>query len=315
MRVAVLDDYQGVALAMADWAPIMQRADVDVFGDHVSDVEDLVARLAPYDAVVLMRERTAFPGEVTRRLPNLRLIVTTGLRNAAIDVEAARAAGVVVSGTGSLATAPAELTWALILGLGRHLVQEAANVRDGRWQTTVGRDLAGATLGVLGLGRIGTQVATVGGAFGMDVVAWSANLTSERAAQAGAAAVGFEELLGRSDVVTVHLQLSDRTRGLVGARELDLMKRQALLVNTSRAPIVDTRALVAALDDGRIAGAALDVFDEEPLPADSPLRHHPRVLATPHLGYVTEAVYRRFFGEVVEDIVAFLDGAPLRQLG
>ena len=314
MRVAVLDDYQSVALSMADWRPVLDRATVDVFADHVADRDDLVRRLTPYDVVVLMRERTPFPEDVIDRLPGLRLVVTTGPRNASIDLAAARGRGIVVSGTRSLGTAPAELTWALILGLSRHLVEEAGNVRRGGWQTTLGRDLAGTTLGVVGLGRIGSQVASVGRAFGMDVLAWSAHLTPERAAQTGAVAVPFDDLLRRSDVVTVHLVLSDRTRHLIGAPELGRMSSQALLVNTSRAPIVDTEALLDALDAGALAGAALDVFDEEPLPAQSRLRGHPRVLATPHIGYVTEAVYRRFFADVVEDVLAYLDGAPVRRL-
>jgi phosphoglycerate dehydrogenase-like enzyme len=314
MRVAVLDDYQGVALSMADWSPVTSRAEVDVYADHLAEPSRLVERLSPYDAVVVMRERTPLPAEVLVRLPGLRLIVTTGARNASIDVAAARAQGVVVCGTGSLATAPAELTWALVLGLCRHLEVEVGNVRSGGWQTTLGRDLAGRTLGVVGLGRIGSQVATVGRAFGMAVLAWSRNLTAECAAEVGAAAVPFDDLLTRSDVVTIHQVLSDRTRGLFGARELGLMKADALLVNTSRAPIIDTEALVKALEAGEIGGAAVDVFDEEPLPAGHPLRSAPRLLPTPHIGYVTEAVYRRFFGEVVEDIVAFLDGAPVRTL-
>lgn len=314
MRVAVLDDHQGVALAMADWSAVSRRARIDVFRDHLADPEALVDRLAPYHVVVLMRERTALPAQVISRLPRLRLVVTTGARNSAIDLEAARAHGVVVSGTASLSSAPAELTWALVLALLRHLETEVGNVRRGGWQTTVGRDLAGATLGVVGLGRVGSRVAAVGRAFGMEVLAWSANLTPERAAAAGAEAVGLEELLGRSDVVTIHQVLSDRTRGLLDARALDSMKTGACLVNTSRAAIVDTGALVAALDSGHLAGAALDVLDQEPLPAGSALRSHPRLLVTPHLGYVTEAVYRRFYTEVVEDIVAFLDGTPLRTL-
>jgi phosphoglycerate dehydrogenase-like enzyme len=314
MKVAVLDDYQGVALSMADWSPVRERAEVQVFGDHVADPALLVERLEPFDAVVLMRERTPLPAEVIAGLPRLRLIVTTGARNASIDVAAARARGVVVSGTGSLGSAPAELTWALILGLCRHLVEEAGNVRAGRWQTTVGRDLAGRTLGVVGLGRIGAQVAGVGKAFGMEVLAWSANLTSERAAEVGVEAVAYDDLLARSDVVTIHQVLSERTRGLVGERELALMKPDALLVNTSRAPIVDTDALVRALEAGSLAGAGLDVFEEEPLSVDDRLRSTPRLLLTPHIGYVTEGVYRRFFGEVVEDIMAFLEGAPVRTL-
>jgi phosphoglycerate dehydrogenase-like enzyme len=314
MKVAVLDDYQGVALSMADWSPVHERAEVEVFGDHVADPARLVERLEPFDAVVLMRERTPLPAEVIAGLPRLRLIVTTGARNASIDVAAARERGVVVSGTGSLGSAPAELTWALILGLCRHLVEEAGNVRAGGWQTTVGRDLAGRTLGVVGLGRIGAQVAGVGQAFGMEVLAWSANLTSERAAEVGVEAVAYDDLLARSDVVTIHQVLSERSRGLVGERELALMKPDALLVNTSRAPIVDTGALVRALEAGALGGAGLDVFDEEPLPADDRLRSTPRLLLTPHIGYVTEGVYRRFFGEVVEDIVAFLEGTPVRTL-
>ena len=314
MRIAVLDDYQGVALDMADWSPVQERAVVDVFSDHVSEEQALVERLESYDAVVLMRERTPLPGRVIQRLPRLRLVVSTGRRNASVDVETARAWGVTVCGTDSPASAPGELTWALVLGLSRHLVEEAQNMSSGGWQTTVGRDLAGGTLGVVGLGRIGAQVATVGRAFGMRVLAWSANLTAERAAEVGVEAVSFERLLAESDVVTVHQVLSDRTRGLVGARELALMKPDALLVNTTRAPIVDTEAVREALEQGRLGGVGLDVFDEEPLPVDHPLRTAPRTLLTPHVGYVTEDVYRTFFGGVVEDILAFLDGAPIREL-
>ena len=314
VRVAVLDDYQGVALEMADWSPVTARAQVDVFTDHVADAAALVPRLSPYDVVVLMRERTPMPREVIERLPRLRLLVTTGRRNASADVAAATERGVTVSGTGSLGSAPGELTWALILGLARHLATEDGNLRGGGWQTTLGRDLAGRTLGVLGLGRIGAHVARVGLAFGMDVLAWSANLTAERAAEVGVTAVPLDRLLAGSDVVTVHLVLGDRTRGLLGSRELSLMRRDALLVNTSRAGIVDTGGLVEALHAGRLGGAGLDVFDEEPLPADHPLLTTPRTLLTPHLGYVTEGVYRVFFREVVEDIVAFLDGAPIRTL-
>ena len=314
MQVAVLDDYQGVALSMADWSRVEARAEVHVFTDHVFDPRALVERLTPYDVVVLMRERTPFPGEVIRGLPSLRLIVTTGPRNASIDVATARKQGITVSGTGSLGSAPAELTWALILGLSRHLVEEVENVRTGGWQTTVGWDLADRTLGIIGLGRIGTQVAAVGRAFGMNVLAWSHNLTPERAAQVDARAVPLDELLGSSDVVTVHQVLSDRTKGLIAARELAQMKRGALLVNTSRAAVLDTQAVVAALEAGTLGGAALDVFDEEPLPTEDPLRTTPGLLLTPHIGYVTEAVYRRFFGDVVADIEAFLDGSPINEL-
>jgi phosphoglycerate dehydrogenase-like enzyme len=313
VRVAILDDYQRAALEVADWSAVRERAQVDVFSEHIAD-DELVRRLAEYDVVVAMRERTAFPASVLEGLPSLKLLVTTGRRNAAIDVAAARSLGITVCGTRSDATATVEHTWALILGLCRNLVTEAANVRDGGWQTTLGTGLHGKTLGVVGLGRIGSQVASIARAFGMRVVAWSANLTEERAAAAGAELVSFDELLKTSDVVSLHLVLSERTHHLVGSRELSLMKRSAILVNTSRGPIVDTSVLLAALEDGRIAGAALDVFDVEPSPADHPLRSAPRSLVTPHLGYVTRDGYRIFYGDVVEDIVAFLDGEPVRVL-
>jgi phosphoglycerate dehydrogenase-like enzyme len=318
VRIAVLDDYQGVALSSADWSPVTDHPDspcsVEVFRDHVSEEGALVERLAPYDAVVVMRERTPLPAAVLASLPRLRLVVTTGRRNPSIDVAAATAAGITVCGTESRATAPAELTWALVLGLARHLVPESTAVRDGGWQTTVGRDLAGHTLGLLGLGRIGTQVAAVGRAFGMDVVAWSRSLTPERAAQAGVRSAPLDDVLSGSDVVSIHLVLAEGTRGLVGERELALMRPDALLVNTSRGPIVDERALLAALDRGHLGGVGLDVFDEEPLPVDHPLRTAPRTLLTPHLGYVTRDVYATFFSGVVEDVTAYLDGSPIRAL-
>lgn len=314
LKVAVLDDYQQVALEVADWSPLDGRVEVDTFADHVVDPAALVDRLAAYDVVVAMRERTPLPREVITALPRLRLIVSTGRRNPVIDVEAARERGIPVCGTGSLSTAPAELTWALILGLARDLVTEATQVRDGGWQTALGRDLAGSTLGILGLGRIGAQVAAVGAAFGMRVQAWSQNLTDERAAEVGVERVELDALLAGADVVTLHLVLSDRTRGLIGARELGLMKPDALLVNTSRAGLVDTPALVEALHAGRLGGLGVDVFDEEPLPADHPLRSTPRTLATPHVGYVTRNVYRNFFTGVVEDIAAYLEGEPIRTL-
>jgi phosphoglycerate dehydrogenase-like enzyme len=314
MRIAVLDDYQQVALAMADWSPVLARARVDTFTEHEPDEDALAELLQPYDVVVLMRERTPVPAGLLERLPRLRLLVTTGRRNPVVDVEAARAKGVTVCGTRSLSSAPVELTWALVLGLARHLVTEAGNMREGRWQTTVGTDLAGRTLGVIGLGRIGSAVARVGSAFGMGVVAWSENLTEERAADLGATAVPLDELLRVSDVVTIHQVLSDRTLGLVGRRELSLMKPSALLVNTSRGPVVDTDALLDALEREVIAGAGLDVYDEEPLPPHHPLRSAPNVLLTPHLGYVTEEVYRTFFGDVVEAVLAWLDGEPVREL-
>jgi phosphoglycerate dehydrogenase-like enzyme len=314
MRAAVLDDYEGVALRVADWSPVLERVDVDVFSEHIDDEDELARRLAPYDIVVLMRERTPMPASLLERLPNLRLLASTGRKNASIDVVAARDRGITVCGTDSPSSAPGELTWALILGLARNLVVEAERMRRGGWQSSLGADLAGRTLGVIGLGRIGTQVAAVGNAFGMDVLAWSENLTVERAAEVGVRAVPLDRLLAEADVVTVHQVLSKRTRGLLGARELALMKPTSLLVNTSRAPIVDTVALLAALEEGRIGGAGLDVFDEEPLPADHPLRTAPRTLLTPHIGYVTEEVFRTYYQGVVEDITAFLDGSPIRTL-
>ena len=309
-RVAVLDDYQVVALEMADWSSL--PADVDVFSDHLSDEQDLVNRLEPYDVVVAMRERTPFQRSLLERLPNLRLLVTTGMRNASIDVGAAHDSGVTVCGTEGLPYPTAELTWGLILALMRRIPAEDAATRQGEWQVTMGEGLQGKTLGLLGLGRLGSQVAAVGNAFGMDLIAWSQNLTAERAAEYGAALVSKEELLSRSDILTIHLVLGDRTRGLVGADELSLMKRSAYLVNTSRGPIVDEAALIDALRKGTIAGAGLDVFDVEPLPADHVLRTLPNTVLTPHMGYVTAETYRVFYGDAVEDIRAFLDGSLVR---
>jgi phosphoglycerate dehydrogenase-like enzyme len=314
-RIAVLDDYQYVAATFADWSQLPEPVEVVEFSAHIGDEDRLVARLEPFDIVIAMRERTPFPRRVLERLPNLRLLVTTGARNASIDVAAARELGVTVCGTGSHPTGPVELTWALILAVARHLPQEDASVRAGGWQQTVGTDLAGGVLGVVGLGRLGERVARVGTAFGMDVVAWSQNLTAERAAEVGVRrAASLGELLDAADVVTVHLQLSDRTRGLIGHAELARMKPTAILVNTSRGPIVDEVALVAALREGTIAGAGLDVFDTEPLPRHHPLRESRRAVLTPHLGYVTEATYRVFYREAVEDVAAFLAGAPVRVL-
>lgn len=316
LRCAVLDDYQRVATSVADWSPLAGDVDVDVLHEHLADEDALVEALRDHEIVVVMRERTPFPRSVLARLPRLRLLVTTGMRNASVDLAAAAEHGVVVCGTGGVATGTVELTWALILGLARGVVPENAALRaGGPWQSTLGTDLAGATLGVLGLGRIGTQVARIGLAFGMDVVAWSSNLTEETAARAGVRrAGGLAELMAAADVLTVHLVLGDRSRGLVGAPELALMRPTSYLVNTSRAAIVDERALVDALRRGAIAGAALDVFDVEPLPADHPFRTMPTVLATPHLGYVTRRTYEVFYTEAVEDIVAFLAGRPVRTL-
>jgi len=315
LRIAVLDDYQGVSGHYADWSSLPEPAEVTVFGDHLDDEDAVAERLGPFEVVVGMRERTPFPRSLLDRLPHLRLLVTTGAKNASIDVAAAAERGVLVCGTGAHPSGTAELTWALILAAARHLPEETANVREGGWQTTVGTDLAGRRLGVVGLGRLGTRVARIGQAFEMDVVAWSQNLTDERAAEAGVRRVAKEDLLRTSDVVTVHLQLSDRTRGLIGAAELALMKPTAILVNTSRGPIVDEPALVAALREHRLAGGGIDVYDREPLPADSPLRSTPGLVATPHLGYVTEATYEVFYRGVVEDVAAWMRGAPVRQIG
>lgn len=313
-RIAVLDDYQSVAATYTDWSQLPEPAEVVEFHDWVAHPEALVARLQPFDVVVAMRERTRFPREVLERLPNLRLLVTTGMRNKSIDVGAARELGITVCGTGSQGTSTAELTWALILATLRHIPQEDAGIRAGGWQQTIGGDLAGGTLGVVGLGRIGSQVARVGAAFGMDVVAWSQNLTDERAAEVGARRVGKDELFATADVVTVHLLWSRRTRGLITADDLGLMKHTAVFVNTSRGPIVEEAALIDVLRDGRIAGAGIDVYDQEPLPRDHPLRELRRAVLTPHLGYVTRGSYEVFYRESVEDVAAFLAGAPVRVL-
>jgi phosphoglycerate dehydrogenase-like enzyme len=311
VRCAVLDDYQDVAAGLADWSGV----DLVVLREHLTSADEIVAAVNDCEIVVLMRERTPFPAALFDRLPNLRLLVTSGWRNASIDFAAAAEHAVTVSGTGSASEPPAELTWALILGLARGLAAEAESLRrNGPWQSTVGTDLYGARLGLLGLGKIGGRVATVGLAFGMDVVAWSQNLTDERAAEVGVRRVELDELLETSDFVSVHLVLSDRTRGLLGADQLARMRRTAYLVNTSRAAIVDRQALLDALRAGWIAGAGLDVFETEPLPADDELRRLPNVLATPHLGYVTGRNYHTYFSEAVEDINAFLAGNPIRVL-
>src|SRR3954463_652886 len=313
-RIAVLDDYQSVAADFTDWSRVPEPVEVVEFHDHVDDEDALVARLEPFDVVVAMRERTAFPRSVLERLPNLKLLVTTGMRNKSIDTQAANDSGVTVCGTGSQPTATAELTWALILAVMRHIPQEDAAVRAGGWQQTIGGDLAGARLGVVGLGRMGTQVARVGQAFGRDVVAWSQNLTDERAAEHGVRRVERDELFATSDVVTVHLLWSRRTRGLIGAEDLALMKHTAVLINTSRGPIVQEQAVLDALHHGTIAGAGLDVYDQEPLPADHPYRTAPHTVLTPHLGYVTRGTYEAFYGQAGDDGAARGAGEPIRVL-
>jgi phosphoglycerate dehydrogenase-like enzyme len=307
MKVAILDDYQNVALGMADWSSVTGRAEITVFNDHVADPDAVVERLLPFDVICVMRERTPLPREVIERLPQLKLIASTGSRNASIDMVAAGERGIRVSATGYRSTPTIEMAWALILASERHIVRESNSVRDSGWQTSIGRELDGKVLGVLGLGNIGGQVARIGLAFGMKVIAWSQNLTPQIAEAAGATLVTKDELFRQADVVTIHLILSKRTRGLVGAAELALMKPTSRLINTSRGLIVDEGALIQALALRAIAGAALDVFDEEPLPADHPFRTLDNVLATPHIGYVAEDLYRTFYGDAAVSIAAWLD--------
>lgn len=312
LQVAVLDDFQGVALRYADWSRLADRVEVTAFRDHLHDPDDVVARLAPFDIVCVMRERTPLTAVMLDRLPRLKLIVTTAMWNASLDVGHAAARGVAVCGTQSFQSGTPELIWLLILALARQLPIELAAMRDGGWQTTVGGDLRARTLGVLGLGQIGTRITQVANAFGMRVIAWSQNLTDDRARAAGATRVDKQTLFRDADFVSVSLKLSERTRHIVGAAELALMKPTACLINTSRGPLVDEAALVAALREGRIAGAGIDVYDVEPPPADHPFRTLPNVIATPHIGYVTESSYRLFYRQITEDIEAWLAGAPVR---
>jgi phosphoglycerate dehydrogenase-like enzyme len=303
----VLDDYQGVALQLADWTRVAQRARIDVFRDHLADPDAVARRLEPYDVVCVMRERTPLRRELIDRLPNLKLIASTGGRNASIDLQAAAERGIQVVHTGYASTPTVELTWALILAGCRHITQESAAVRSGGWQHTVGEDLAKKTLGIVGLGNLGSLVAKVALAFGMNVIAWSQNLTAERTAAVGVSLVTKEQLLRQADIVTIHLVLSSRSRGLIGAPELALMKPTARLVNTSRGPIVDEAALIDALAARRIAGAAIDVYDVEPLPPDHAFRKLDNVLATPHIGYVSRGLYEIFYRDTVSNILAWLD--------
>ena len=312
IRIAVLDDYQGAALSLADWSAVQARADVTLFRSHLADPDAVAERLHPFDAVCVMRERTPLTRAVLERLPNLRLVCSTAPRNASIDLACARERGITVCSTGYSSHGAMELTWALILAAARRLPEEHAALRQDGWQGHVGMDLKGATLGIIGLGNIGRSIARVARAFEMDVLAWSANLTDEAAQAAGARRVDKAALLQRSDFVTLHLVLGERSRGVIGAAELALMKPGAWLVNTSRGPLVDEAALVDALARGTLAGAALDVFDTEPLPSGHPFRTLPRALATPHIGFVTADTYRIFYRDTVENILAWLDGAPTR---
>jgi phosphoglycerate dehydrogenase-like enzyme len=306
-KIAVLDDYQSVALESADWSVLRDRADITVFQNHLADPDAVIERLLPFDVVCAMRERTPLPRNVIERLPNLKLIASTGPGNASIDVAAAGEHGIAVVHTGYRSDPTIELTWALILASARHVVTESNSVRSDGWQRTVGTDLRGKTLGVLGLGRIGSQVARVGSAFGMNLIAWSQNMTPEAATAAGAILVSKDQLFEQADILTIHLVLSSRTRGLVGAAELERMKPTALLINASRGPIVDEHALITVLTNKHIAGAAIDVFDIEPLPPSHPFRTLDNVLATPHIGYVSAGLYATFYEDTVSNIRKWLD--------
>jgi phosphoglycerate dehydrogenase-like enzyme len=314
VKVSVLDDYTGWVKGYAGWRTLAGEVEVSCFSDHLAKEDELAERLADSDIVVLERERTPFPGSLMRRLPKLKLIACTGPVNWTVDLETARELGITVSCTRSSYDETPELTWSLLLSLARRTNFEEAALRQGQWQTGIGRRVAGKRLGLVGLGNVGRRVADFGNCFNMDVVAWSQNLTAERAADGGAKLVGFDELLETSDYVSIHVVLSERTRNLFGAREFGLMKYTAALINTSRAPIIDNDALLAALDGGQIAAAALDVFPVEPLPADSPMRAARNLILTPHIGYVTEEQYEVFYADVVENIGNFIGGRPIRPL-
>src|SRR6267378_3570052 len=307
MKVAILDDYQNVALQLADWSAVRQHAEITVFNDHLADPAAVVERLRPFDAICVMRERTPLTREILQQLPNLKLIASTGPRNASINSQTATDLGIAVTATGYDSTPTIEFTWSLILASMRGIDREAVSLRAGGWQTSLGSNLRGKSLGVVGLGNnIGREVARIGLAFGMKVIVWSQNLTEAKASAAGATLVGKQTLFHEADVVTVHLVLSSRTRGLIGAPEFALMKPNARFVNTSRGPIVDEAALIEALQARRIAGAAVDVFDREPLSAEHPFRSLPNVLATPHIGYVADDLYRTFYQDTVSNIVSWM---------
>jgi phosphoglycerate dehydrogenase-like enzyme len=307
VKIAILDDYQNVALSIADWSAVAKNAEITVFNNHIDQTDALIERLLPFDVICVMRERTPLRRDIIERLPRLRFIASTGPRNISIDMAVANERGIVVANTGYRSTPTIELTWALILASARHVVRESNSIRAGGWQTSVGHELDGRVLGVLGLGNVGGEVARIGRAFGMKINAWSQNLTAEKAAAASAEVVTKDELFRRSDILTIHLILSERTRGLVGAAELALMKPTARLVNTSRGPIVDEQALIEALRTRAIAGAAVDVFDTEPLPARHPFRSLENLLATPHIGFVAEDLYRTFYGDAAAAIEAWIE--------
>jgi len=313
VRCAILDDYQNVALKIGDWSKLKGDVDFKVFNAHLGGPDKVIAALQDFAIVVAMRERTGFPKQVIEALPNLKLLITTGARNASIDTEAAKARGVTVCGTGSFGSPTSGIAIGLMLELTRHIGYENARLHAGApWQTTIGPDLEGMTLGVLGLGKLGTRTATIAKAFGMKVIAWSQNLTPEKCQEVGVGYVSKEDLFRQADFISIHVVLSARSRGLVGAKEFGLMKPSAFIINTSRGPIIDEAAMLAVLREKKIAGAGLDVFDIEPLPVDHPLRKMDNVVLTPHLGYVSEQNYKHYFAGVVEDIRGFLDGKPVR---
>lgn len=307
LKIAVLDDYQNIALAMADWSAITKNAEITVFNDHISDEEELVKRLQPFQIISVMRERTPLTQSIFEKLPNLKLVISTGIRNASIDLEAAKAAGVEVRNTGYHWTGAPEITWALLMAIARKIPQESQNLRTGAWQQTVGTDLFGKTVGIVGLGNIGIKIANYANAFGMHVLAWSPNLTEDKAAEAGAKLVTKEVLFSESDFITLHVVLSPRSKDMVTITEIDLMKPSAYLINTSRGPLINEADLIEALKAEKIAGAALDVYDTEPLPSDHPFRTLNNVLATPHIGYGTEDTYRIFFTDTVAEILDWID--------
>ncbi|URK16001.1 D-2-hydroxyacid dehydrogenase family protein [Thalassospira sp. GO-4] len=315
MRIAILDDYQKLALQSADWSAVKAHGEITVFHDTITDKNALRDRLMPFDILCVMRERTPISGDLIRSLPNLKLIVTSGKRNAAIDVATAHECGITVCGTESPSTATPELAFALMLGLARNIVGENASMRSGGWQIGLGQDLAGSTLGIIGLGRLGAQIAKIAQAFDMHITAWSTNLTPERCQEVGVEYKPSKEALLRdADFVTIHQRLSDRTRGLIGIEEFRQMKKTAFLINTSRGPIVDDAALIDAVNQGEIAGAGIDVYDQEPLPAAHPLRKCDKLLLTPHLGYVTRHTWDVFYGQTIEAVLAWINGDPIRVL-
>ena len=315
MRVAIIDDYQNAALKSADWSPVAAGAEITVFNNNLKAIDALVERLKDFDVICMMRERTPFPRALIEKLPKLKMLATSGMVNRSIDLQAATERGIVVCGTDNVGTTTAELTWGHILGLARSIPQEDRATREGHWQTTLGTGIHGKTLGVLGLGKVGARVAKLGQAFGMRVIAWSQNLTEERCQEVGVAHAGSKEkLMADADFITIHLALSDRTRGLIGKPELALMKPSTYIINTSRGPSIDQSALIDALERGAIAGAGIDVYDVEPLPADHPMRRLPRSIITPHLGFVSDENWRVFYGQTAENVGAFLKKAPIRVL-